>query len=304
MQNKKRPILVFGATGQQGGSVARALVERGWPVRALVRDPASAKARALRDAGVEVTRGSFEDGTAIAEAMTGAYAVFSVQPSSPGGTVTDEQEVSYGIAVADIASRCGLEHLVYSSGGAVRDEPSGVSHFDTKSKIEKHIRTLPIKWTIVRPASFMELLTMPGFGLNEARFNFFMRPEQTMQVIAVGDIGRIVAAVFEDPDEHVGKTFEIAGDEVSGRDLERYFSAAARRPIPYSRFSDELLASNPFLRKLAAMMDDGRLAGSADLELMRQLNPRLETFEAWLRSSGRAPFEQALASTAGWDYDR
>jgi len=299
MEDRKSPILVFGATGQRGGSVATALVERGWRVRALVRDPASAKAQALRDAGIEVRRGSFEDEASIAEAMTGAYGVFSVQPSSPSGTVTDEQEVSYGIAIADIASKCGVEHLLYSSGAAVRDEPSGVSHFDTKSKIEKHIRTLPLRWTIVRPASFMELLTMPGFGLNEARFNFFMKPEQKMQVIAVNDIGRIVTAVFDDPDEHVGKTFEIAGDEVSGSDLERYFSAAAGRPIPYSRFSDDVLASNPFLRKLTLTMEDGRLAGSADLELMRQLNPHLETFDGWLRSLGRTSFKEALASSAG-----
>ncbi|MBJ6135855.1 NmrA/HSCARG family protein [Ochrobactrum sp. Q0168] len=304
MTDNKSPILVFGATGQQGGSVASALLELGWPVRALVRIPASTKAQSLRDAGVEVRHGSFEDKASLKEAMSGVHGVFSVQPSSPGGTVTDEEEVSYGIAVADIAVECGVKHLVYSSGSAVREESSGVAHFDTKSEIEKHIRTLPIKSTIVRPATFMELLTMPGFGLNEGRFEFFMKPAQTMQVIAVEDIGRIIAAVFDDFDKYAGQTFEIAGDTISGSDLEKFFTAAAGRAIPYSRFSDELLASNPFLRKLTAMMDDGRLAGRADFSLMRQLNPRLQTFEAWLGDQGRSSFERALASSKAWDYDK
>ena len=304
MTDKSSSILVFGATGQQGGSVATALLDRGWPVRALVRDPSSPKAQSLRDAGVELWNGSFDDLASMEAAMTGTCGVFSVQPSSPGGTVTDEEEVRYGTAIADLAVKCGVGHLVYSSGGAVRDENSGVAHFDTKSRIEKHVRALPIRSTIVRPATFMELLTMPGFGLNEDRFDFFMKPDHELQVIAVEDIGRIVAAVFEHPDEFAGRTFEIAGDAVSGYDLERMFSSTAGRRIAYSRFSEEVLAVNPFLRKLTAMMDDGRLAGAADLPEMRRLNPRLQSFENWLAGTGRGLFERALGSAETWEYDR
>jgi uncharacterized protein YbjT (DUF2867 family) len=304
MTDQTFPILVFGATGQQGGSVATALLERGWRVRALVRDPSSPKAQSLCDAGVELRPGSFDDSASIEAAMAGAYGVFSVQPSSPGGTVTDEEEVRYGTAIADLAAKWGVGHLVYSSGSAVRDEPSGVAHFDTKARIEKHVRELPIRSTIVRPATFMELLTMPGFGLNEDRFDFFMKPDQAMQVIAVEDIGRIVAAVFEHPEQFAGRTFEIAGDAVSGTDLERLFSSTAERRIVYSRFSEEVLASKPFLRKLTAMMDDGRLAGAADLLQMRRLNPRLQSFENWLAENGRGMFERALGSAGIWEYDQ
>ncbi|NDV86818.1 NmrA family NAD(P)-binding protein [Aurantimonas aggregata] len=78
------------------------------------------------------------------------------------------------------------------------------------------VRTLPITWTIVRPAVFMEMLTMPGFGLDEDRFTFFARPDQSMQFIAVADIGKIVATVFADPDRFGGQSFEIAGDRALG----------------------------------------------------------------------------------------
>ena len=92
-----------------------------------------------------------------------------------------------------------------------------------------------------------------------------------MQVLAVEDIGHLVAAVFAAPARFAGKTFEIASDSVTGRQLELLFSAAAGRPIPYSRFSDEVLAASPFLHKLTGLVDDGRLAGHADLDALRQV---------------------------------
>ncbi|MFO5546479.1 NmrA/HSCARG family protein, partial [Klebsiella pneumoniae] len=197
--NNAQSVLVFGATGQQGGSVARALLHRGWRVRALVRDPFSAGAAALAARGAELVVGTFEDRAAMRSAMAGVDGVFSVQPSSPGGTVTDEQEVRYGITIADLAVECGVKHLVYSSGSATGETPTGVAHYDTKAEIERHIRRLPLAATIVRPATFMELLVMPGFGLDEGRFQFFMLPEGRMQVLAVEDIGHLVAAVFAAP---------------------------------------------------------------------------------------------------------
>ena len=219
--NNAQSVLVFGATGQQGGSVARALLHRGWRVRALVRDPFSAGAAALAARGAELVVGTFEDRAAMRSAMAGVDGVFSVQPSSPGGTVTDEQEVGYGITIADLAVECGVKHLVYSSGSATGETPTGVAHYDTKAEIERHIRRLPLAATIVRPATFMELLVMPGF-----------------------------------------------------------------------------------LHKLTRLVDDGRLAGHADLDALRQLHPQLHTFAGWLAGPGRPAFERALTSGARWAFDR
>lgn len=304
MMNNSSLILVFGATGQQGGSVARALINKGWPVRVMVRNPSSPESLALRDAGAELVAGNFDDIEVMRGAMTGAYGVFSVQPSSPGGTVTDDDEVRYGKTIASLASECGVQHLVYSSGGAVSDRPTGVAHFDTKAEIERHIHTLPIVSTIVRPATFMELLVMPGFGLDEGQFHFFMQPDGVMQVLAVEDIGKIVAAIYAQPERFKGKTFEIASDVVTGLQLQELFSAAAGRLITYSRFSDAVLTANPFLQKLTALSDDGRLVGHASLEEMRQLNPQLQSFESWLAGNGRDAFERALAFSAKWEFNR
>lgn len=303
MSDIYKPILVFGATGQQGGSVTTALLRAGRPVRALVRDTASPKSVALRDAGVEIVPGTLADTLAIRRAMDGVHGVFSVQPSSPGGEVSDEDEVRYGIGIADLANDTGVEHLVYTSGAAVGDTPTGLGHFDSKARIEAHIRTLPILSTIVRPAAFVEMLVMPGFGLDEGRFTFFPKPDQAMQFIAVEDIGKIVAAIFADRARFGGETFEIASDSVTGRDLERRFTEAAGRPIPYSRFPDAVLAANPFLAKLTALMDEGPLAGTADLDALREINPEMQSLATWLAGSGREAFEQALGAAGAWKYN-
>jgi uncharacterized protein YbjT (DUF2867 family) len=297
-------ILVFGATGQQGGSVADALLSAGWSVRAFTRDPTSARAQDLSAKGVEVVRGDFADAVSLRAAMNGVYGVFSVQPSSPGGEVSDDEETRFGITVADLATESGVKHLVYSSGGAVSDKPTGLGHFDSKARIEAHIRTLPIRATIVRPAAFMEMLTMPGFGLAEGRFTFFAKPEQWVQLIAVEDIGRFVAAVFADPSRFGGETFEIASDAVTGRDLEALFTEAAGRPIAYSRFPDEVLATNPFLQKLTALLDEGPLAGHADLAALRGVNPQMQSLRSWLFGSGRQAFLHALGTAGSWAYNQ
>ena len=303
MTEQQKPILVFGATGQQGGSVAAALFKAGWPVRALVRDSTSAKSAALRDAGAELIQGGFTNLDVIRSAMEGAHGVFSVQPSSPGGTVTDEEEEHFGISVADLAAQSGMEHLVYSSVGAVGDQLTGMGHFDSKARIEAHIRTLAVTATIVRPVAFMEMLVMPGFGLDQGAFSFFAAPDQSMQLLAVEDIGKFVAAIFADPTRFGGQTLEIASDVVTGRTLEQAFTEAAGRPIAYSRFPDELLAANPFLGRLTELLDEGPLAGHADLDQLRRINPEMQTFRAWLASSGRTAFQHALGASKAWEYN-
>ena len=68
MTDDKSPILVFGATGRQGGSVAKALLKAGWPVRALVLDATGTASLKLRSAGAELVQASFEDRNAIRSA--------------------------------------------------------------------------------------------------------------------------------------------------------------------------------------------------------------------------------------------
>ncbi|MGY6564651.1 MAG: NmrA/HSCARG family protein [Halomonadaceae bacterium] len=293
----EKTVLVFGATGQQGGAVARALRSTGWRVRALVREPASEKAKVLEATGVELYRGDFTNAASIETAMSGVYGVFSVQPSSGQGAaygVTDEEEVRYGKTIADIAVKHGIRHFVYTSAAAAGKGATGLGHFDSKTEIEEHIRGLPIRSTIVRPAAFMEMLMLPGMGLDQGTFNFFMRPDQSMQFIAADDIGKIVASTFADPERFAGQTIEIAGDEVTGSGMQETLSRAAGRAIAYSRFPDSLLEQDAFLGRLAELVDDGRCAGAADIGALRRNFGALTTLDAWLSGPGKPLLDAAL----------
>lgn len=302
MSYSERTVLVFGATGQQGGSVVTALLQAGWQVRALVRDPATQKSVDLHAAGVDVVQGDFADSASIRSAMQGVHGVFSVQPSSPGGAVSDEDEVRFGVSIADLALETGVAHLVYSSGGAVGEKPTGMGHFDSKARIEAHIAALPMTATVIRPASFMEMLVMPGFGLEQGQFNFFVQREQSIQLLAVEDIGKFVAAIFADTGRFAGQTLDIASDVVTGQELETLFSEAAGHPIHYARFSHEVLATSPFLQKLTDLVDDGTLRGKADLDACRSINPEMQSLRSWLAGNGHQAFMAALGSGGTWAY--
>jgi uncharacterized protein YbjT (DUF2867 family) len=267
-----------------------------------VRDMTSEKAIALRDRGVTLMPGVMDDTASVKTAMAGVHGVFSVQPSSGQGAaynVTDEAEIRWGKAIADAASASGVQHLVYSSVNAAGTAPTGMGHFDSKAAIEAHIRSLPLQHTIIRPSGFMELLMLPGMGLDQDRLNFLMRPDQTIQSIAASDIGRITAGIFADPDKFAGQTIEIAGDALTGTQIADKLSRAAGRPITYHRLPDSVLAPGSFLGRLADLIDDGRLAGNADIDQLRQDFPGLLTMDAWLAGAGKPLLTAALQTEGG-----
>lgn len=79
MASNHRTVLVTGATGKQGGSVVRHMLENGWNLRAFTRDPNNRAADALADKGVEMVRGDLEDPNSFEAALRGVYGVYSVQ---------------------------------------------------------------------------------------------------------------------------------------------------------------------------------------------------------------------------------
>lgn len=286
MTHNGKTVLVLGATGQQGGSVATALRADGWPVRALVRRSGSLAARALHALGVDLVPGDMKDLPTLGAAMAGVYGVFSMQPSSgqPGSGISDTDEVQLGIAVADVAVEQKVTHLVYTSSNAA-GAATGVGHFESKALIETHTRSLPIETTIVRPSTFMEILLEPDFGLPDGQLNFFMRPHQPMQFIAVEDIGAIVAKIFADRSTYTGRTIELAGDSLTGEQLAAAFGRVLDRRVSYRRFPDKILLDKDLLRRLVEAVDNGPLAGSANIDALRKLHPGLLTFDAWLDRS-------------------
>jgi uncharacterized protein YbjT (DUF2867 family) len=119
---------------------------------------------------------------------------------------------------------------------------------------------------------FMEMLVRPGFGLDEGRLVSLIRPDHSIQLTSVEDIGRFVAAVLADKSRFGGATLKIASDRLTGRELEVLLSEASGRPIRYERFPDDVLAANADLAHMAESLEGGPLAEQVDLELMREIS--------------------------------
>src|SRR5512138_251487 len=202
-----RIIAVTGATGQQGGAVARKLLADGWKVRALTRDVNKPAAQALAQAGAELVAGDMDSRDDLDAAFQGAYGVFSVQnfwlPN-----VGFEGEIRQGKNVADAAKAAGVQHLVYSSVGAAH-RGMGQKHFESKWIIEQHIQALDIPYTILRPAAFMENYNWSrAYILSGTYTGMGLRPDKGVQNIAVEDVGAFVALAFANPKDFLGKTIE------------------------------------------------------------------------------------------------
>jgi uncharacterized protein YbjT (DUF2867 family) len=79
MASTKQKVVVFGATGRQGGVVARELLANGYPVRAVTRHTDSAAAKDLARLGAEVVAGDLDDAESLKKAVAGAWGLFAVQ---------------------------------------------------------------------------------------------------------------------------------------------------------------------------------------------------------------------------------
>lgn len=284
----KESILVFGATGQQGGATVRALLRRGRNVQAFVRDPTSHVARALADAGVTLVLGDLNDPASVRSAMKGVAGVFSVQTfRGPGGV---EEEVRQGMVVATAALEAEVAHLVYSSvGGADRD--SGVPHFESKRRVELHIEAVGIPFTILRPVMFHEIFNdlrlQPDEGGGHV-LGLWLPPERSVQMIATHDIGCFAADAFDAPQTWIGHRLELAGDELTGNQMADVLQTVSGSPVRYVQLPLEpLRAARP---DLASMFDWLNRDGfRADLPRLRATNPALIPLNAWARDHWMAP---------------
>lgn len=102
--------------------------------------------------GIQVVAADMDDAASLQAAFAGAHGVYSVQGTDKGGEV----ETLRGIAVADAARLAGVKHFVYASVGGA-DRASGVPHFDSKWRVEEHVRSIGLPASIVRPVFFMEI---------------------------------------------------------------------------------------------------------------------------------------------------
>ncbi|MDN7874496.1 NmrA/HSCARG family protein [Burkholderia aenigmatica] len=274
----KKTIAVLGGTGQQGGAVIRALLADGrWQVRAISRNAESEASRALAARNVQVLAADLDNPASLGQAFAGVHGVFSVQGSDGGG----ELEARRGIAVADVALAAGVEHLVYASVGGA-DRQSRVPHFDSKWRVEEHIRQIGIPATIVRPVFFMDNFSKSSMRtVLMALLRSYVPTDKPLQMIATADIGKWVAHAFAHPDAFIGKAEEIAGDELTRAQITAAFKRhgwSTGLPFPIPRLLLRLLPYDA--RRMFEWF--GEAGYKADIRALKASQTDLLSLNEWL----------------------
>jgi uncharacterized protein YbjT (DUF2867 family) len=276
-------VLVTGATGKQGNPVARVLLEKGHRVRALTRKPDSAAAQELKRLGAELATGNFDDRATLERAARGVDAVFAMATPYEAGT---DVEIRQGITLADAVKAAGVKHLVYSSVGSA-DRKTGIPHFDSKYKIEEHIKCLGVPYSIIGPVFFMDNLMSPWWlpGLQQGKFVIAMPRSRKLQQIAVTDIGEFAVLVLEHRQQFLGKRLDIASDDVSPAEVAEILSRVTGHKIEsVEQPIEEVRGVSEDWAKMFEWFN--RVGYSADIARLRRDYPQVgwHTFEQWAKA--------------------
>lgn len=274
-------ILITGATGQQGGAVARHLLKKpGFAVRALTRDSTKPAARALAQAGAEVVRGDLDDPASVSRALEGAWGAFSVQNFMETGF---DREIRQGKLLADAARAAGVQHLVYTSVVSA-DRKTGLPHFESKWQIEQHIHQRGVPYTILRPAFFMQnWYSFMREPILNGTLPLPLSPQTTLQQISVEDIGAFAAMASQNPGKWAGRTIELAGEELSMPRMVETLSRVLARNVRYVQVPWEQFrqSAGEEMTKMYRWFND--VGYHVDIPNLRREYPNLATLEQVLR---------------------
>ena len=315
--SEAKVIAIAGATGAQGGGLARAILDQphsGFRARALTRNPKSDKARALAACGAEVVVADLDDPASLRAAFTGAWGAYCV--TNFWEHFSPEKEQAQARNLAEAAAAAGLKHVIWSTLEDSRRwvpldddrmptlmDNYKVPHFDAKGAADHFFTEAGLPVTFLLTSFYWDNLIYFGSGPKRAPDGMLhlTLPMGDAQLpgIAAEDIGRCALGILRQPERYIGKTVGIAGEHLSGGEMARMLSLALGEAVLYNDVSpdDYRGFGFPGAADLGNMFQFKRdfneyFCGARDIALSRALNPQLQTFEQWLqRHAGEIPLE-------------
>lgn len=274
------PILVLGATGGQGGAVATALLARSAPVRALVRDTASSRARGLATRGVDVVAGALDDRASLAAAMRGTQAVFALTTPFEDGV---DVEVTQGRAIVAAAHDARVPHLVFSSVAGA-DTDSGVPHFQSKARIEAELARGEVPYTVLGPTYFFDNALGGAQDICDGVLQLPLPADRPLQQLARPDLGAFASKVLLTPDSYAGQRIELAGDAPTPAQMADAFSDTVGRTVQHQQVPIASIGSADMRAMWRFLNGPGY---QVDLPALHAAHPDLEwtSFADWARSA-------------------
>ncbi|KAM6054753.1 nmrA-like family domain-containing protein 1 [Chlamydotis macqueenii] len=285
----KKLIVVFGATGAQGGSVARALLEDGtFGVRAVTRSPRKKEAQELEQLGAEVVRADQDDEPSLEQALAGAYGAFLV--TNFWEHCSKEKEIAQGKRLADLSKRLGLRHVVYSGLENVKQLTGGrleVLHFDGKGVVEEYFQKIGVPTTTIRlPFYFENFLSIfkPQKAPQGDTFVLALPMGNTpMDGMAVEDVGPVVLSLLKSPEEYVGRVIGLSTGKLTEAEYAAVLTQQTGKTVEASKISPDEYEKrgSPGAKEMAAMFRFYALKPDRNVDLTLKLNPRARTFPQW-----------------------
>lgn len=308
----RKVIAIAGATGAQGGGLARAILQdRGseFAVRALTRDPDAPAARELARLGAEVVRADLDDEATVHRAFAGAWGAYCV--TFFWAHFSPEKENAHAAAMARAARDGGLRHVVWSTLEDTRllvplsdnRMPTlmgrfKVPHLDAKGEADRHFRALGVPTTFLLTSFYWDNFIHFGMGPQPT-------PDGSLAItlplghaklpgIAAEDIGRCAYGIFRRP-ELIGRTVGIAGEHLSGAEMAATFTRSLGREVRYQDVPPEVYRGFGFpgADDLGNMFQYFRdfekpVRAARDVRFSRELNPALQNFATWLERNRQA----------------
>ncbi|XP_053551265.1 nmrA-like family domain-containing protein 1 [Bombina bombina] len=292
----KEVIVVFGATGAQGGSVVKALMEDGtFTVRAVTRDPKKESAVKLSQSGVEVVAADLDDEKSLEPVLSKAYGAFVV--TNYLEHFSKDKEIKQGKLIADVAKRLGLKHVIFSGLENVKKLTDGkleVLHFDGKGEVEEYFRSIGVPMTSVRlPCYYENLLTLfrPQKAKDGETYNLAIpMGDVPMDGMSVKDFGHVAVSILKSPSEYTGKDIGLSADKLTVEQYAEKMSSAIGKTIKDAKLSPEEYEklSLPAAQELANMFRFLKLKPDRDIQLTYKLNPKAKKFQQWIEENKAA----------------
>ncbi len=303
-------IAIVGATGAQGGGLARAILgdrDGGFAVRALTRDPSSEKAIALAAQGAEVVQADIDDEASIRSAFDGAYGAFCV--TNFWEHFSGEKEIVQAGNMARAAKSAGLKHVIWSTFEDSRkwipltDDRMPtlqgrfkVAHFDAKSEADHFFTDLGVPTTLMLTSAYWENFIYFGWGPERGEDGVlavtFPMGDKKLPSIAAEDIGKSAYGIFKAGEEFIGRTVGIAGEHLTGVEIATSLTKALGEEVRYNDVPADVYrgfgfpgaddVGNMFQFKRDCNED---YCGARSLAVSRRLNPQLQSLDSWLATN-------------------
>jgi uncharacterized protein YbjT (DUF2867 family) len=304
---EKRIIAITGATGAQGGGLARAILNDKnsiFKVRAITRDVNSDKAKELKRLGAEVVSGNIDEEESITKAFGGAYAAYCV--TFYWAHMSTDREISNAINLAKAAKHAGIKHAIWSTFEDTRIKSPlsdtriptlngkyKVPHFDAKSEVDHYFTDLGVPTTFLLTSFYWENLIYFGMGPKKGTVGkysiTFPMGNKKLPSMTSEDIGKCAYGIFKREKEFIGKTVGIAGEHITMKKMAETLSKVLGIEVLYNEVTPDVFRSFGFpgADDLGNMFQYNRdfeqeFCKLRNLDFSRSLNPELMSFENWV----------------------